>query len=91
MNVSELERERERERERAWISLVEGDEQLDRPKSQTSMEICMHMLHNFFGFVLNTAAYHFGQYILHLLPLKSSVERERDSTLIESRNTAMCV
>ena len=27
-------------RPRVWSSLVEGDEQLDRPNSQTTMELC---------------------------------------------------
>ena len=50
-------------------SLVEGDEQMDRPKCQTSMELC----HNFWVFDISTTAYHLGQYSLHLLLLKSSM------------------
>ena len=53
--------------EEAWSSLVEGDEQLDRPASQTCMEYC-HVgmcCIMFFGFY-NTTAYHLGRYSLHL-------------------------
>ena len=39
----------------SWSSLVGGDEQLDQPNSQTSIESCMlHLLYEFFGFNINT-------------------------------------
>ena len=40
-----------------WSSLEEGDEQLDRPNSQTCIEYC------------HTTAYHLGRWSLHLLIL----------------------
>ena len=33
----------------------------------------MHLLNNFLGFVMNTRAYHYGQYSPHLILLKSSM------------------
>ena len=36
----------------------------------------MHVLHNIWGVVINTLAYHLGRYNLHLLILKSSVGRQ---------------
>ena len=32
-----------------WSSLVEGDEQLDRPTVQQLLNYAMHVLHNFLG------------------------------------------
>ena len=56
-----------------WNSLLEWDEQSDRPNSQTSMEWChMIMLNYFLGFFKNTTAYHLDRYSLHLLLLNSS-------------------
>ena len=57
-----------------WSSLVEGDEQADRPQSQTSMECCRACVAAYFwGVVINTTAYHLGRYSIHLLLLKSSM------------------
>jgi len=52
--------------DRPWSSLVEGDEQLDRPNSQTWWNDAKHRLHIFGGFHLNTTAYHLGRYSIHL-------------------------
>ena len=53
-----------------WSSLVEGDELLDRPNSQTSMELCREcVVYVFLRFNINR----FGQYSIHLLLLKSSM------------------
>ena len=35
---------------------MEGDEQLDQPKSQTRMGCSMHLLHTFWWFVIDTLA-----------------------------------
>ena len=59
---------------RPWSFLVEGDEQLDRPNSQTTWNYAMHQLHNFLGFNTNTTALILGRSSLHLL-LKSSMVR----------------
>ena len=56
-----------------WSSLVEGDEQLDRPNSQTCMEWYSVCIAYFFWICHNTTTYHLGQYSLHLLLLKSSM------------------
>ena len=42
-------------------SLVEGDEQPDKPKSQTSMECFNACAAYLLGFVLNTRYYHKAQ------------------------------
>ena len=54
-----------------WSSLGEGDEQLDRPNSQTTLELC----HACVVFMLNLKNFDFclGQSSLHLLLLKSSM------------------
>ena len=65
-----------------WSSLVEGDEQTDWPKSQTSME-CWHTWAPYFWvFVINTRAYHLGQYSLHLLIQEV---HGRGQSLVQSR------
>ena len=56
-----------------WSSLVEGDEQLDRPNSQTILNYAMHVLHKIFGFNINTTAFCLGRSSIHLLLLKSSM------------------
>ena len=57
-----------------WSSLVEGDEQLDRPNSQTTTtEFCLRCVIYFLGFNTNTTAFCLGQYSIHLLLLKSSM------------------
>ena len=56
-----------------WSSLVEGDEQLDRPNSQTTVELCHACVAYFFGFNTNTTDFCLGQSSLHLLLLKSSM------------------
>ena len=56
----------------SWSYLVEGDEQLDWPNSQTTLEF-WHVLHNFFGYVQNTTAFCLARSSLHLLLLKSSM------------------
>ena len=58
---------------KSWSSLVEGDEQLDRPNSQTCMECCHACAVSFLGFAINTTAYHLCQFNLHLLLPKSSM------------------
>ena len=45
---------------------------IGRIKSQT-WNVAIFVLHNFFGFVINTTAYHLGWNILHLLLLTSSM------------------
>ena len=57
-----------------WSSVLEGDEQLDRQNSQMSLECCHACVAKFFGFVINTTAYHLGRYSLHSPLLKSSTE-----------------
>ena len=57
----------------SWSSLVEGDEQLDRPNSQTTLELCHSCVAYFFGFNINTTAFCLGRSSLHLLILKSSM------------------
>ena len=47
--------------------LLEGDEQLDRPNSQTTMELCHACVTYFFGFNINTTAFCFGRYSPHIL------------------------
>ena len=59
-----------------WSSLLEGDEQLDWPNSQTTMECSMHVLHKFWGVNINTTAFCLGQYSLHLPLLKSSIAHQ---------------
>ena len=49
-----------------WSSLVEGDEQLDRPNSLTTKELCICCL-IFWGFKITTRAFCLGRYSLHLL------------------------
>ena len=66
-----------------WSSVVEGDEQLDRPNSQTTtMEFCHALLHmGFFlggGVNINTIAFCLGWCSLHLLLLKSSLAHVND-------------
>ena len=57
-----------------WSSLVEGDEQLDRPNSQTTTELCHAcVLHNFFSFNIITTSFCLGRSSLHHLLLKSSM------------------
>ena len=61
---------------RAWSSLVEGAERLDLPSSQTCMECCLASGAYIFGGAgvdINTIAYRFGRYSLHLLLQKSSM------------------
>ena len=55
-----------------WSSLEGGDEQLDRPNSQTTMQVL--------GFNINTTAFCLGRSRLHLLLLKSSMGRAISST-----------
>ena len=50
-----------------WSSLVEGDEQLDRPTVQQLLNYAMHVLHNFLGFRINKTAFCLGRYSLYLL------------------------
>ena len=57
----------------AWSSLVEGDEQLNWPNSQITLELCHACAANFLGFNINTTAYCLGRCSLHLLLLKSSM------------------
>ena len=40
-----------------WSSLVKGDEQLDQPNSQTTMELCHASVAYFFGLNTNTTAF----------------------------------
>ena len=47
-----------------WSSLVEGDEQLDRPNSQITMEFAVHVLLNFLGFNINKTAFCLGRSML---------------------------
>ena len=54
------------------IFILPGDEQLDRPNGQTSMEICQVVV-AYLGFNINTTAFCLGRYSLHLLLLKSSM------------------
>ena len=53
-----------------WNSLVE-DVQQDLPNSQTCMECCHACAAYYFWFDINTTAYHFSQYSLHILLLNS--------------------
>ena len=57
----------------AWSSLVEGDEQLDQPNSQTTMELCNACVEEFFGLNINTTAFCLGRSSLYLLLQKSSM------------------
>ena len=75
--MDEKEKERENDWDKAWCSLVEGDEQMDWPKSQTSIKCCHACATYFFVFGINTTAYHLGPNSLHLLPLKSSVDEDQ--------------
>ena len=60
--------------EEPWSSLVEGDEQLDQPNSQTTMELCHACVAEIFlGVNRNTTAFCLGRYSLHFLLLKSSI------------------
>ena len=43
-----------------WSSLVEGDEQLDRPLYKQLWNYAMHVLHNFLGFNIHTTAFCLG-------------------------------
>ena len=43
------------------------------PKVKQVWNVEMHVLNNFWGFVINTTAYILGQFSLHLLLLKSSM------------------
>ena len=56
----------------SWSSLVEGDEQLDRANSQTTLELCHACITYFFGFNINTTAFCLGWSSLHLLLLLKS-------------------
>ena len=56
----------------SWRSWVEGDEQPDRPNSQTCMEWCHAWAVLYFGLFINTTAYHLVRYSLHLLLLLKS-------------------
>ena len=48
--MDEKEKERENDWDKAWCSLVEGDEQMDWPKSQTSIKCCHACATYFFCF-----------------------------------------
>ena len=56
-----------------WSSLVKGDEQLDRPNSQKTLELCHACVAYFFWFNINTTAFCLGRSSVHLLKLKSSM------------------
>ena len=58
-----------------FSSLVKGDEQLDQPNSQTTMELCHASVAYFFGLNTNTTAFWLGRSSLHLLLLKSSMDK----------------
>ena len=49
--------------------MLEGDEQLDRPKCEACMECCHACAALYFWSVTNATAYHLGRYSLHLLVL----------------------
>ena len=53
-------------------SLVEGDEQLDRPNIRACIELCQTSAAYFFQLVVQTTAYHLCRYSLHLLLRKTS-------------------
>ena len=54
-------------------SLVEGDEQLNRPTVKQLWNYAMHVLRIFFGFNNNRTAFCLGRDSLHLLLLESSM------------------
>ena len=73
--------------ERKWSSERKGTERFSRRRWITVkqvLNVAMQVLHNLLGFVTNTTAYLLGWYSLHLLTLKSSMEKVCKVNSLES-------
>ena len=55
------------------------------PKVKQVWNVAMHVVHNYFGFDINTTAYHLDRYNLYLLILKSSMSKFISFRLFEKQ------